>query len=128
MKKEIGINNIEGVFFVLIGSIMLIFSTCKNYENLNSYDSKMQKDGIWVTCSNSNGTEIIEIIEYKRGVRDGLYIAYFLNGNIKDIGQYKNGKKFGLWRKYMSNGSIVGRIRYNKKGDIIMYEIYNPIF
>ena len=47
-------------------------------------------------------------------LNDGLYLEYFLNGNIKKKGVYILGVKQGKWFEYYENGSIYSEVYLDK--------------
>ena len=43
----------------------------------------------------------------KDGKRDGAWVAYWSNGQLRHKGNYKNGKKEGAWVQYNGDGTPV---------------------
>lgn len=53
--------------------------------------------------------------------KQGLWITYYLNGNIQEEGQYVQGKKQGEWRSYASAGYLTSIENYK---DNVLYGEY----
>ena len=47
-----------------------------------------------------------EIAYSNSGIKDGKYISYYENGQIKEKGNYQKGNKTGLWKQWHLNGQI----------------------
>ena len=45
--------------------------------------------------------------QFARGKKDGAWMYYFLNANIKEKQFYNDGNKDGLWEKFDVDGAIV---------------------
>ena len=43
---------------------------------------------------------------FKNGMREGLWVIYHKNGQLKSRGDYKNGKKNWTWKSYFPDGTI----------------------
>lgn len=54
----------------------------------------------------------VEIIEYKNGVKEGLYLKYFPEGEIMIEGSYKNDQLHGDYVVYYIDGSVEIKGRY----------------
>jgi antitoxin component YwqK of YwqJK toxin-antitoxin module len=65
----------------------------------------------------NNGVVIAEGIVDEKGLYQGFWKEFYLNGNIKSEGEYKNGKKTGKWKYYHENGKIEQEGSYNSKGN-----------
>ena len=66
------------------------------------------KNGIWIIEQNESPDfeyPEFEIIEYKDGVRDGIYELYGENELIYK-GQYKDGKRVGIWVEYLKDDCV----------------------
>lgn len=53
-----------------------------------------------------NGNILIESGEYSSNLKNGEFIEYFQNGNIKKKGNYKDNQLFGIWYYYYPNGQL----------------------
>ena len=80
-----------------------------SYLNINfskSVDFNPEnKSGIWMIEQNESPDfeyPEFEIIEFKNGVRDGLYELYQERDLIYK-GQYKDGKRVGVWVEYLKD-------------------------
>lgn len=49
---------------------------------------------------------------YVKGLREGEYIDYFINGVVKSKGIYKADKKHGIWETYHTNGKKMNVNRF----------------
>jgi antitoxin component YwqK of YwqJK toxin-antitoxin module len=56
--------------------------------------------------------------KYINGKKNGCYVGYYSNGQLRDKSQYKNGKEEGLSEFYDENGNLNGRAVY-KNGVVI---------
>ena len=52
-------------------------------------------------------------ISYLSDVKDGLYSAYYSNGNPSDSGFFKADSRFGRWKNYHTNGKLASIAYYN---------------
>ncbi|MFN8282650.1 MAG: TonB family protein [Chitinophagales bacterium] len=52
-------------------------------------------------------------ISYLSDVKDGLYTAYYSNGNPSDSGFFKADSRFGRWKNYHTNGKLASIPYYN---------------
>ena len=46
---------------------------------------------------------------FKNGKREGAWVEYFENGQLKSNGHYKNGKYEGAWVFYYESGQLYGK-------------------
>ena len=51
---------------------------------------------------------------FKKGIKNGTYKLFDLQGKIKTEGFYKNGKKTKNWISYYSDGKISEIVEYKK--------------
>ena len=51
----------------------------------------------------------------KNGKREGFWVNYHINGQLKSKGNFKNSKKEGSWVSYYDNGSLNYKV-YFKNG------------
>jgi len=65
-------------------------------------------------------TKMIASGEYSSNKKNGEFIEYYSNGNIKKKGNYKNDNLFGKWYYYYSNGQLKMIISFSDRA-------YNPI-
>jgi len=63
-----------------------------------------KRDGRWFFYS-ENGTEM-STTEYNEGVRDGLIMVRYPNGNVRYTGFYTAGRESGEWRFYLEDGTL----------------------
>ena len=92
--------------------------------NMESYNSKGQKDGQWIRSYYSG--EVKDESNYRNGRRHGDWNFYFRSGKIRFIRPYKYGNKHGEWIGYYESGQIKWREVY-KDGYIKdgVYTYYN---
>ncbi len=60
--------------------------------------------------------KIIESGEYSNNLKNGEFIEYFSNGNVKKKGNYKDNQLFGNWYYYYPNGQLKEIFSFNEKG------------
>ena len=72
-----------------------------------------KKDGPWVAYY-PNG-QLRAQGTYKNGELDGPYISYYENGQLEEQGNYKDGKEVGLWVYYFENGQLRSEGIYSSK-------------
>ena len=62
-----------------------------------------------------------EKINYKNGVKDGVYEYYDENNNLVEKGTFRDGKMDGTWDVYYANGELKGVLRSRNfyKNDLI---------
>jgi len=61
---------------------------------------------------------------FKNGKREGAWVEYFENGQLKSNGHYKNGKYEGAWVFYYESGQLYARGNYKNsklKGAWVSY-------
>jgi antitoxin component YwqK of YwqJK toxin-antitoxin module len=61
---------------------------------------------------------------FKNGKREGAWVEYFENGQLKSNGHYKNGKYEGAWVFYYESGQLYTRGNYKNsklKGAWVSY-------
>ena len=75
-----------------------------------TYDDLVERNGIHykkfsqvpfsgVTTGNEQGT-------IKNGIREGAWITYHPNGQLKSKGNYKNDNRDGAWVSYLRDGTV----------------------
>jgi len=72
-----------------------------------------KKDGPWVAY-HPNG-QLRAQGTYKDGELDGPFVSYFENGQLEKQGNYKDGKEEGLWVYYFENGQLRSEGIYSSK-------------
>ena len=63
-----------------------------------------KKDGPWVTYWDNR--QLRAKGTYKDEKRDGPWVTYWFNGQLRTKGTYKDGKKDGPWVRYWDNGTV----------------------
>ena len=82
------------ISFVTLMSLLLL--TCFSTENLNAQNNKTDKNGL----------------------RQGEWVDYHENGNIRYKGQFKDNEPIGIFEYYNPEGKIIAKGQYlNKKKD-----------
>lgn len=76
-----------------------------NGDTINYSDANKLKHGLWLTFDN-NGEEIVEQGVYVENKKDGWWVTYYPNGNVKHKITYKKGKAIGPAIFYYENGLI----------------------
>lgn len=67
------------------------------------------RDGLWQAWY-ENGNLWSEA-EYLKGINHGKSVTYFENGKIRYEGKFDNGKKVGEWKYYDEAGNLVKTIK-----------------
>ena len=97
-------------------------------KSTSVYNKAGKKDGISnyfdkdgnITSSElyKNGYLLKKGIIDKKGLYQGEWEEYYLNGKLKSKGEYKNGKKIGAWEYYFTNGKIEQKGKYDSNGRV----------
>jgi len=86
------------------------------------------KEGSWVRY-NENG-QLKRKGDYKNGKREGSWVYYHDNGQLDSKGDYKNGKQEGSWFTYFQNGQLSSKGDFNngkKEGSWVTYHYYGQL-
>lgn len=111
-----GIEKSEGVYYKYETKSPFTGSTKSTYKNGNPYvvatfvEGKL--NGIY-TAYYANGQKM-GLTHYKRGVKHGKAIAWHENGNIASKVNFEDGKKQGRLEIYYPNGQLNTRTFYSK--------------
>jgi len=62
---------------------------------------------------------------YRNGKKNGMFTAYFPNGEIEEYGYFKYGLKNGNYYKYYKNGLLKSEAKY-QLGELVRRVLYNP--
>lgn len=133
MKKKI-----ISIFF------FLVFSSCSEepevpVANLNCSDIKIEAGVAFYQNLKFSGSCITfypeslskdEIRTYKNGLRDGVWVKFYENTNLRYIGVAKKGEITGKYRSYYDNGSLEdsGKMYKGYKDGIwYKFDIYNQL-
>jgi hypothetical protein len=65
-------------------------------------DEKEQRQGVWDYYA-ENGVHL-SVMEYRDGVKHGVFFQRYKSGIIKRTGNYKNDKQVGEWVEYNESG------------------------
>ena|GEM_PF-4377770 len=65
-------------------------------------DDKEQRQGVWDYYA-ENGVHL-SVMEYRDGVKHGVFFQRYKNGIVKRTGNYKNDKQVGEWVEYNESG------------------------
>jgi antitoxin component YwqK of YwqJK toxin-antitoxin module len=68
------------------------------------------KDGVWVSYW-GNG-QLFEKGNYKNGKQEGAWVRYRETGQLRSKGDFKNGKLEGAWLAYFENGQLSDKSNY----------------
>lgn len=55
---------------------------------------------------------ISNVSEFVNGVRNGKYVSYYRNHQIKRKGKFSNGYENGTWKYYDEQGEITGKVKF----------------
>ena len=75
-------------------------------------------DGIWNVYTDSNKSQILYKVKYKKNLKNGLYYEYFENGKIKIKAKYKNGFLNGKYYAFFKNGILWLKVNKYKKNRV----------
>lgn len=76
-----------------------------------SYDKQQRLHG---KCLAWNADSVlIGEVNYKHGVKHGVWRIYYDNGNQAYEMHYDNGKKVGVWKQWDVKGNLVNEKRYS---------------
>lgn len=74
-------------------------------------DNDGLKNGVWV-CYFENGQKNSES-NFLKGINNGYSMVWYPNGNVRYFGDYKDGKRVGEWIFYEENGDTSKKESYN---------------
>ena len=63
---------------------------------------------------------------FKNGKREGLWILYHHNGQLRNKGEFKNGKREGPWVGYHDNGQLSDKGEYKNGKQEGRWVAYKP--
>ena len=99
------------LFFTLVFAIKLVFGI--NNDTINKVDPESgRKTGYWIiTCDMKpkEGYDAKNKIEegvYVNSRKNGIWIKYWPNGNVRSKINYKNGRTNGAYTTYFQNGNV----------------------
>ena len=64
-----------------------------------------KREGIWIGYHKNGQLRFKE--NYKNGKKEGEYISYWGDGRLLTKGNFKNGEKDGAWVVYTKTGNVV---------------------
>jgi len=67
-----------------------------------------KKEGAWVFYHENGQLRFKE--NFKNGELDGAWVSYYENGQLRSKGNFKNGKKDRSWVRYEENGTVQKRL------------------
>lgn len=77
--------------------------TLQNWKKLNNSFENATEDGYSMTFYKKKiSSEGLQV----NGRKNGIWIEYYENGNVKSIVGYWNGMPEGIWKTYYSNGVL----------------------
>ncbi len=102
------------------GALEKIAEKATNFDDLRvrkqrGVETASDKDGPftgWAKRMSSRNGELEELGRYEHGLRDGLWVGWWWNGQKRMQGQYKNGQQEGVWTQWKSNGVIAKEYTY----------------
>ena len=106
------------LFFTLVFAIKLVFGI--NNDTINKVDPESgRKTGYWIITGDMKPKEgydaknKIEEGVYVNSRKNGIWIKYWPNGNVRSKINYKNGRTNGAYTTYFQNGNV------EEKGNVI---------
>ena len=80
---------------------------------LINIDELQESDGLFYQRSSntpfSGGVTGKEKGTFNDGKREGHWVTFYDNGQLRNKGNYKDGKKEGLWVHYSRDGSVLNQ-------------------
>jgi antitoxin component YwqK of YwqJK toxin-antitoxin module len=67
----------------------------------------------------------VTIVQGSSWIRDGLFVAYHLNGEVASEGTYVDGVEHGLWRDYHENGNLAAEGFYERGQETGSWKYWN---
>ena len=108
---------------VTLFGVVLLFACCQRQQYLhkvNLLDKGGYKSGAWIELEGIPSEEqIIVFCHYKRGIRNGEYRSYYLDGPVHAKGQYMNGNRVGKWIGYLEDGTVSWWQLLDKNGELL---------
>lgn len=108
--------------------INTVYNIDGSIKSTSVYNKAGKKDGVTnyydkegnITASEfyKNGYLLKKGVIDKKGLYQGMWEEYYLNGKLKSKGAYKNGKKVGPWEYYFTNGKIEQKGKYDSNGRV----------
>ncbi len=75
-----------------------------NQQSTGLYYEK-KKDGVWKFFDKIKG-DLVKQESYNKGVKDGLWIVYYIGKGKATELNWKDGKRDGVWKEYFENGEL----------------------
>ncbi len=123
--------------FLFVASSSAQWKSYKIYQGdtINRVDQQGRKQGLWIYFNDKYEGGIVQKGYYKDGKKEGEWIVYYPNGNIKTKSFYKNNRIYGPVITYYKNGKIreqgtwkgnkwVGEYRYYYENGQLKYLWY----
>ena len=121
---------------IIVLVCLILFASCTQTQridyNLEYYNIEL-RDGIKYYKKTAFTGEIFRNFEngqlesrenYKNGIKEGLYVEYYKNGQVELLGKYNDGNMNGEFEKYYENGQLESRENYKngiKEGLYVEY-------
>ncbi len=81
-----------------------------------------KRDGVWEAYYKDG--DLKSKGEYKNGEKEGVWEAYYKDGDLKSKGEYKNGEKEGVWEGYYKNKQLMRKGEYKNGKEEGVWEQY----
>ncbi len=102
------------IIFIILNTILCSEEYKAYSEKITMAEKKMQRDlkkeGEWLEYHKNGNLKFKG--NYRDGKKEGEWLEYYENGNIKSKGYYKNGQKDGTWIFYRESGKLKKVRRY----------------
>ncbi len=95
-------------------------------DTINRIDLQGRKQGLWLYFNDTYKNGIIQQGFYKDGKKQGEWIVYYKNGNIKSKSFYKDNHIFGPVTTYYKDGTIREQGRWERNKWVGDYRYYYP--
>ncbi len=95
-----------------------------NLTNKAKWNKGFPKDAE-ITLYPQDTRLIKEVVPIHYGKKEGMYMAFFENGNLKEVGEYHEGEKVGLWIEYYD---FMQKNGYQRKKKEILHKKKKDVF
>lgn len=132
LPKPLHMRKFLPLFAALIFSLSLITGNAAGLQDTNKKDEQGRKQGYWVITGSMKATpgfkpdQVIEEGNYLDDKKNGLWKAYYANGNKKSEIEYKNNKPNGKYVTYYENGKTEEEGTWKNNANIGSFKRWHP--
>ena len=123
------------LFYTVVFAAIVQVSFCQgfDFDGMNQTDSLGRKQGYWVYSYPDNKIKSIDY--YSNGKLDKTSYSFYSNGRLESIIEFNKGVKDGVYKVFGENGNLEMFIllengkrkylnKYNEDGDVFYKELY----